>query len=205
MILAKILVFFIIFVSAVEVSGQTRQEMIREALNYQRENYSVSQYRDIYKSFMQDYFGPGHILNDTASAGNYMRYELENSESFDGPDFEKTGFEGNFYRVNLRLVKEGKIPFERFFNAFVKSVKDIIPPDGESWMRIWNEIDREITEMGWKFENEAQDRSELSEQFGKGDFIAHHSRAFNEANNFHYRIISRDNFNRLILPLLSEK
>lgn len=195
----KIIVFGIISIAAVSGVAQTRNDSIRLALSYQLQHYPASQYRDVYKNFMQDYFGPGHILNDTVAAGKYLRYELENSEKFDGPDFEPTGFEGNFYRVNLRLIKEGTIAYDDFFEAFVESVQDILPPDGETWMNIWSEIDNEISIIGATFVNEEQDRAELAEQFSQGNFIVHHSHTFNEANNFHYRIISKDIFNRRIL------
>ena len=178
------------------LSAQTRADSIRGALEYQRRYYPKSQYRDVYKNFMQDYFGPGHILNDTIAAGKYLRYELETSEMFDGPDFEATGFEANFYRVNLRLIKDGTIPYEKFFKAFVNSVREIVPPDGKTWMKTWSEIDMEIKSIGWSFENEDQDRVDLADQFNKNLYIVHHSNAFNESNNFHYRIISKDIFNR---------
>lgn len=184
-------------------SGQTRTDSIQAALEYQLAAYPVSQYRDVYKNFMQDYFGPGHILNDTVAAGNYLRGELESTPQFDGPDYEPTGWEKNFYRVNIRLIKDGTIPYRTFFDAFVTSVQSITPPDGETWMRVWREIDNVIKTMGLTFANEADDRAALDRQFGEGNYIAHHSRAFNEANNFHYRIVSRENFERIILPYLS--
>ena len=187
------------------VSAQTRADSIRGSLKYQLDHYPASQYRDVYKNFMQDYFGPGHILNDTVEAHNYLRYELDNSEIFDGPNFEPTGFEGNFYRVNLRLIKDGTIPYDKFFEAFVKSVQGIMPPDGHTWLKIWSEIDNEIQSMGLTFQNEPEDRAELAEQFKQGNFIVHHSRAFNDANNFHYRIISKDIFNRDLRPYLKRK
>ena len=56
------------------VSAQTRADSIRGSIKYQLQHYPASQYRDIYKNFMQDYFGPGHILNDTSAAGKYLRY-----------------------------------------------------------------------------------------------------------------------------------
>ena len=192
----RIILLGIIVMNVVSVSAQTRNDSIRLALEYQLKHYPALQYRDVYKNFLQDYFGPGHILNDTVAAGNYLRYELDNSEKFGGPDFEPTGFEGNFYRVNLRLIKDGTIPYDKFFEAFVESVQGIVPPDGETWMKLWSEIDNEIQSMGLTFENEEQDRTALAQQFKQGNYIAHHSTAFNEANNFHYRIISKDIFNR---------
>lgn len=190
----RLIIIGILIGITISISAQNRNDSIRSALEYQREHYPASQYRDVYKNFMQDYFGPGHILNDTLAAGKYLHHVLENSENFEGPDFEPTGFEGNFYRVNLRLIKEGTIPYEIFFEAFVKSVRGIRPPEGEKWMQIWNEIDNEISAIGWTFENEEKDREDLSEQFRENNYIVHHSDAFNEANHFHYRIISKEVF-----------
>lgn len=187
------------------VTPETRSDSIRTALIYQRSYYPASQYRDVYKIFMQDYFGPGHILNDTVAAKKYLQYELSNFEEFGGPDFEPTGFQGNFYRVNLRHVISGRVPYDVFFESFVKSVQGIVPPDSVTWMNVWQEIDDEISAIGWTFENEEQDRKDLSEQFKKGEFIAHHSKAFNEANKFHYRIFSRKIFFDVIKPLLDSQ
>lgn len=177
-------------------------DSIKSALEYQLENYPASQYRDVYKNFMQDFFGPGHILADTTAAGNYLRRELAEKGAFEGPLYEKTGFNGNFYRVNLSLVRDRKIPYDIFFNAFVDSVRGIVPPSADDWMKQWKEIDMVINQLGLHFENEETDRRELAEQFDKGDFVVHHSQRFNETVNFHYRIISRDNFNRFILPYI---
>lgn len=182
---------------------ENRSDSILKALSYQRMNYPVSQYRDVYKNFLQDFFGPGHLLNDTSASGKYLRYELSSTENFDGPDYEPTGFQGNFYRVNLRLIKDGTIPYDVFFETFVESVQGITPPDSETWMSIWKEIDKEIMESGWAFVNEEKDRKDLADQFEEGNFVVHHSDQYNESVNFHYRIISRDNFEKKILPLIN--
>lgn len=98
----------------------TAADSISEALDYQMRHYPVSQYRDVYKNFMQDFFGPGHILADTAASGRYLRQELAEEGPFDGPLYEKTGFRGNFYRVNLSLIKDGTIQYDVFFPAFCR-------------------------------------------------------------------------------------
>lgn len=70
-------------------------------------------------------------------------------------------------------------------------------------MRIWSEIDSLITANGIKFQNESIDRNALSEQFAKSDYIVHHSKRFNDSVHFHYRIISKDRFETVILPYLN--
>ena len=189
-----------------DMSGaSTMGDSIRIALDYQKANYPASQLRDVYKNFMQDFFGPGHILNDTAASSKYLRSELAETKQFDGPDYEPTGFRGNFYRVNIGLIADGTISYDTFFDTFVNSVQGITPPDSAYWMNVWDSVDTQIGNMGWKFENEEADRAALKEQFSKGNFIVHHSKAYNDAVNFHYRIISRDNFEKIIFPLLQNR
>lgn len=202
----RYIAFFLLYLCCFSVSfGETRTDSIKIALQYQRTHYPTSQYRDVYKNFMQDYYGPGHLLNDTLAAGKSLRNELTGSEKFEGPDFEPTGFEGNFYRVNLRLINDGTIPYSTFFEAFVNSVQSIVPPSGDDWMNIWKEIDFVISQLDWTFENENEDRSALEEQFKNNNYVVHHSKAFTDTNHFHYRIISKDNFNKIILPLLKTR
>lgn len=183
----------------------TRIDSISNALDYQISNYPVSQYRDVYKNFMQDYFGPGHILADTAAAGKYLQTELAMTDSFSGPAYEPTGFNGNFYRVNLSLLHDGTLPYDIFFQSFVESVQSIVPPSGDEWMHTWNEIDSVIILKGLHFADEEIDRRNLKAQFAEGDYIAHHSQRYNQTVNFHYRIISRDNFYNRILPYIDKK
>lgn len=181
----------------------TTRDSISQALDYQMKYYPASQYRDIYKNFMQDFFGPGHILADTAAAGKYLRSELAEEGPFEGPDYEPTGYKGNFYRVNLSLLKSGKLPYSLFFKCFVESVQGIEPPSGEEWMKIWSEIDKIIVEKGIRFPEEDADREALAKQFAEGDYIVHHSQRFNDSVHFHYRIISDDLMKNVILPYLN--
>ena len=212
----KNIIAFMLILTACGVSSRKADDMsisespsiadsISEALDYQISNYPSSQYRDVYKNFMQDFFGPGHILADTAASGRYLRQELAEEGPFEGPLYEKTGFKGNFYRVNLSLIRDSVVPYDLFFNTFVESIQSITPPSGEEWMKTWTLIDSVIVDKGLNFPDEEVDRHELQKQFSEGNFIAHHSRRFNDSVHFHYRIISRENFENKILPLIERK
>jgi hypothetical protein len=50
---------------------ETKDERICAAVERQLSAYSESTLQDLYKNFFQDYFGPGHLLDDTLSAGAY--------------------------------------------------------------------------------------------------------------------------------------
>ncbi len=95
--------------------AKSTADSISEALDYEMTHYPASQYRDVYKNFMQDFFGPGHLLADTAASGRYLRQELAEEGPFEGPLYEKTGYKGNFYRVNLSLIKGGTLAYDVLF------------------------------------------------------------------------------------------
>lgn len=180
----------------------TRRDSIQEAITYQIEHYPSSRLCDVYKNFMQDNFGPGHLMADTVEAAKYLRSELASTKDFGGPVYEPTGFKGNFVRVNLSLIADGTVSYDSFFDAFVRSVRGIAPPAADDWIKQWREIDGIIAEMGLSFEDEDADRNKLDRQFLEGNFVVHHSKAFNESNNFHYRIMSKEIFSNDILPLI---
>ena len=179
-------------------------EKIRQSVKRQLELYPESTLRDLYKNFFQDRFGPGHIIADNSAADRYLRYELNSADGFEGLDYEPTGYEGRFYRVNLGVIADGRVPYDKYFDAFVRSVNGITPISIEEWSKEWNEIDSVIMTMGLDLENMAHDRAEIKALIEGGDYVMHHSQRFNDHYQPHYRIIERTIFESEILPLLSK-
>ena len=177
---------------------------IRQSVERQLELYPESTLRDLYKNFFQDRFGPGHIIADNSAADRYLRYELNTAEGFEGLDYEPTGYEGRFYRVNLGVIADGRVPYEKYFDAFVRSVNNIKPISIEQWRTEWHEIDSVIMSMGLQLENYSADRAEIKALIDGGDYVMHHSQRFNDHYQPHYRIIERTIFENEILPLLSK-
>lgn len=183
-------------------TGNDTQRRIREAVERQMAAYPHSTLRDLYKNFFQDRFGPGHIIADTSSADRYLRYELSTAESMEGADYEPTGYEGRFVRVNLRVISDGRVPYDTFFDAFVRSVNGIEPMPIEEWEREWAMIDSVIQSMGLSLADADADRAEIAALIRGGEYVMHHSEQFNSHYQPHYRIIEREIFEREILPLL---
>ena len=177
---------------------------IRQSVERQLELYPESTLRDLYKNFFQDRFGPGHIIADNTAADRYLRYELNTAEGFEGLDYEPTGYEGRFYRVNLGVIADGRVPYDKYFDAFVRSVNGIKPISIEQWRTEWHEIDSVIMSMGLQLENYSVDRAEIKALIEGGDYVMHHSQRFNDHYQPHYRIIERTIFENEILPLLSK-
>lgn len=195
-----IITFFLSFEN--DVFAQSREDSIKWAIVRQLNDYPESHYRDVYKNFMQDNYGPGHILEDKKAAKVYLDSELAETEDFGGPLYEPTGYKGNFYRVNLSLIKDGIIPEEKYFDAFVRSLKGIRIPKISDWKKEWGEIEEAYRDLGITLPEEDADRKAIEAQFDRNDFVMHHSDAFNSSANFHYRIFSRRIFDVEIRPLL---
>jgi hypothetical protein len=164
--------------------------------------YPSSTLQDLYKNFFQDYFGPGHLVDDTTSAGAYLNRELASFEQATGVYYEPTGYNRNFYRVNLSVVKEGFISRDVFFDAFIRSVSDLQTITLEEWKAEWKKIDAVIHAMNLSLANYTQERDKIFALLEQKKYVLHHSEIFSKAYDPHYRIIKREIFLKEILPLL---
>lgn len=203
--LSPISLLLLVILAAASVSAvRPSDEVIRTTLVRELGAYPESQLADVYKNFYQDRFGPGHILADTTRAGAYLRGELAETVDFEGPLYEPTGADGRFVRVNISVIKDGLVPYEKFFDVFVRSVQGIEQPDGDEWREYWSAVDSQLRDMGYSFPDEASDREMITRKLATGDFTVHHSDRYNAAYRFHYRIISLPLFLTDILPLLQK-
>lgn len=177
---------------------------VREAVARQMQTYPKSTLKDLYKNFFQDKFGPGHIISDTTAAGNYFRRELNSYSKIEGAVAEPTGWEGNFLRVNLSVIKTGQISYDTFFDAFVRSVNGIRPVTVAEWQKEWLQIETIIRSMNLTLPDYDADRKEIEERLNRGEYVGHHSKTFEETYNPHYRIISKQIFEKELQPLLDD-
>ena len=179
-----------------------KNECIRVAVENQLRTYPKSTLQDIYKSFFQDYFGPEHIISDTLSAGAYLNRELASFEKAQGAYYEPTGCEGNFYRVNLSVVKEGLMSRDAYFDAFIRSANSTRTVTLEEWKTEWKQIDSIVYSMNLSLVNYVEEREKLFSLLAEGKYVMHHSKLFSEAYEPHYRIIGKEIFLKEILPNL---
>lgn len=181
---------------------RTKKAAIRHSVERQMSIYPRSTLHDLYKHFFQDFFGPGHLVADPAAAGKYLRSELRSCDTCRGPLYEPTGYRGNFYRVNLSVVKEGTIPYRTYFDAFVRSVDNIKPLSIPEWIKEWQIIESVIDEMDLGLLHYEEDKGEIAGLLREGKYVMHHSPEFSEAYEPHYRIFEKKIFEKEILPLL---
>ena len=194
-----------LLVVATACTGDSTRERIRQSVERQMERYPHSTLRDLYKNYFQDRFGPGHIIADEKAADNYLRYELENAATMEGDDYEPTGYEERFMRVNLSVIADGRVPYDKYLSAFVRSVNGIEPITIEQWREEWAVIDEVIAKMNLNLPNYEADRAEIWALLERGEYVMHHSKLFEQHYDPHYRIIEREIFQREILPLIEQK
>ena len=169
---------------------------IRAAIERQMAAYPKSTLQDIYKSFYQEHFGPGHIISDTASARRYLMHELSEMDETSSPYFEPTGSQGDFVRVYLSAVADSLITAEQLLDAFVRSANSRQEPEVR-WLDKWEAIVSIIQANKIELEGFETDLPLLTEA-ARNNQAVHHSRRYNEAYHPHYRIVERGLFERAL-------
>ncbi len=177
-----------------------QQQTLQVALERQMDNYPEARLQDIYKSFYQDHFGPGHMITDTATVRRYLYSELSGNDVSWVGYYEPTGCEGRFVRVFLNTIADSLITAEELLDAFIRSANEFQEPKTE-WITEWSEIVQTIRENWIYVEGFEEDEPKLTEA-ARNNQAMHHSRAYNDAYNPHYRIVRRDIFEKEIKPKL---
>ena len=175
---------------------------VRSAVERMVADYPHSTLQDIYKSFFQDNFGPGHAVPDSAQAAAWLHGELEKVDRLDVPLYEPTGYKGNYYRVSLVAIASGKLQADALLSAFLRSVRAVQPSEVEAWVQEWAQIESVIAAMELQLLGYDADTKAIKDMLAAGHYAVHHSRLYNEHYAPHYRIISKDIFEKEILPLL---
>ena len=182
----------------------------KAAIACQLQDYPETRVQDIYKSFCQDNLGPGHLIPDPQSARNYLESELRtfkedlDSARYDAPSimYYPVGDQGNYVRVDLSVVLDGLVGEETYLDAFVRSANEGMRLTEEQWVAKWREVEKVIKKDFPDIPEAKEDLEMIDSYVEKGDLIMHHSEAFSDAYNPHYRIIAKDIFEKEIKSLI---
>lgn len=175
-------------------------DAVRAAVSTQMKSYPESRLPDLYKSFFQDRFGPGHIISDRQSALDYILSELASADTLMGPATEPCGWQGNFVRVNLSVIADWQTSAEALTDALMASAKEVAPEDIERWKIEWAEIESIIEKSYPDIPDLAADKTKIAQLLSSGQYAYHHSAAYNAAYHPHYRIIAKESV-KLNMPI----
>jgi hypothetical protein len=173
---------------------------IETAIRRQLAQYPQSRLQDIYKNFYQDCFGTEHAISDTAAMWDYIENELQNTlPTPSSPMIDTLGWRHNFVRVNIDLVRQGKISAEILMEAFILSASKINAEDTENWINEWKTITNTIEEKHLPVMNYETDKPYIDRILQINPKAAmHHSKAFRQNYNPHYRVIEKSIFENMI-------
>ena len=183
--------------------GGVFEQRVAESVALQISHYPDSRLVDVYKNFFHDKFGPGHMIADSAAAGAYLRRELQ---SVTGPSqvsrAEVTGWEGNFVRVDLVVLKEGVIDYSTFMEAFMESAQGVQMPEVEEWRGEWRKIERVIRRLYPQLPDFDKDSKFLDSLLAKGKYVVHHSEVYSQQYDPHYRLFKKSVYETRLQHLL---
>jgi hypothetical protein len=177
---------------------------VETSVHQQLEQFPESRLQDLYKNFFQDRFGPGHLIPDTAMAGEYLREELSSYSDSYKPLTEVIGWEGNFVRVSTDIVKEGTISYADYIDAFVESANTTPQTSIDEWKKEWDKILSTVEKMNLNLPDQESDKANIQKLIDSGNYAMHHSQAFEAAYHPHYRIIKKSVYAGKIAPYLKK-
>ncbi len=179
-----------------------QHEAIREYVEGFLARYPKATLQDIYKGSFQDYFGPAHIVSNREAAKRYILREQATADTLGGDYYEPCGWRGQFYRVNLSVIRDSLVDIDCLVDAFVESAQGE-PTFTHEWIEEWNAIQQAVREVCPTLGGFAEDSAQIARLLSEGHYVVHHSRPFNEHYHPHYRIVRRDVFEQKILPILN--
>ncbi len=166
--------------------------------------YPQSQLRDVYKYCFQDYFGLEHLMSDSLAAVRYIEAEIRSADSTDWqrPLFYYPLLKNNYVRVDIGYVRQGVIPLATMVSAMLHSSQPV-DYDAGQWHKRWQSLLALLNNPHCKKPlNYEEDYQFIEQTIKSGKYAVHHSRLFNETYRQHYRIVRRDVFEQMLLPLI---
>ena len=184
----------------------------KAAIARQLQDYPASRVQDIYKSFCQDNLGPEHLVPNPESTRNYLESELAafrqdlDSSRYKAPErmYCPVGDQGNYVRVDLYAVLSGLVSEQTLLDAFVRSANEGRKVTPETWVATWNGIAKIIRKDFSYIPGAAEDLARIDSLVKEGHLILHHSDAFGDAYQPHYRIVAKDIFESELKPLIDD-
>lgn len=163
---------------------------IREIIEAQLELYPLQNLRDIYKSFFQDEFGPGHLMDNPQKTRNYFEKELKKMSCRGRTAVEPCGAGIRFVRIPMELILKGAIEKDTYFSFFWTGASEFKEPEIETWQKKWKTIMDELDAFSSRIQNFEKDGSIIEENLKKGIFVMNHSELYRKQYDPHYRIFS---------------
>ncbi|RAM60241.1 hypothetical protein DS66_00235 [Mesotoga sp. SC_3PWM13N19] len=169
---------------------------IVELASHELDLHPEARLDDLYKLFYQGTFGPKHLMEDQAVALRYLAEEID-CEEFDQVLWQDVSYMENFFRLNLVLVKNRQVLIDDLFRALVASSRVGASMTREDWKLEWQRIEAVLRDSLPESVFTPESTISVKEALESGRLL-HHSSYYKRSYHPHYRVISREWFERLI-------
>lgn len=188
----KIILFFatLMCLSLFSCQSHFDKQAIEASIEEQYAAYPEMHLQDFYKNFFQDRFGPGHLISDREAALAAINKELAQADTIGCQATELCGWRHNFVRVSLSVVRDSLITAEQLADALMGSAKAVSDEDLRQWKEEWTFILSIIEQKHPNLPDFDQEKQNIQQALASGQYVFHHSDAFNRAYHPHYRLIS---------------
>ena len=149
-------------------------------------------------------YGPEHLVTDSAKVIAYIEQELQQDFNDDYPVVQNVGVNGRYVRLNLSVVKNGRVPANLLAQCFIRSSQTKGDTPIEKFRSQWRQVVDYIIGSGIQLENFRQDSLYIESILAKGQYVWVHSPQYKAAYKPHYRILANEIFADEILPLIME-
>lgn len=92
---------------------------------------------------------------------------------------------------------EGKISAQELADAFIASAVAVSETDIDIWRAEWLEIERIVRKLYPTLEGMDSDSATIAQLISEGKYVMHHSAEYNQHYSPHYRIVSREQYEKL--------
>lgn len=198
-----IITFLLIALSINTLSAQSlTTAQIKTFVEGNIKTFPESTLQDLYKSFFQSVYGPEHLVTDSAKVLGYIDHELQQEFNNSYPEVQYLGVDSTFVRVNLSVIKNGKVSKQLLAGCFMRSSQYKSGTDIESFRAQWRQVTGYIAANGIRLNNFANDSLYIENILAQGRYVWVHSPQYKAAYKPHYRIVSTQIYNAELLPLI---
>lgn len=182
-------------------------QRVHRALNRMLSTFPILNLQDVYKSCFQEALGTGHLVGtDRRSAMvAYINREcatLQPERLHSTPPYEYVGIDSLYVRVNLSCVVDGIISADTLADCFMAGAFAVDSMHLAAWQSRWDSIMHCLTPYRQQLGNFRADSIAIAQRLRSGHYDYHHSQRFNEAYDYHYRLVRRDIFDSRLRPRL---
>jgi hypothetical protein len=173
-------------------------DRVRTAATALLKRYPSAGLFDLYKSFFQDEFGPGHLLVDRSAALAHLDQELAMVVSRHRYDLDPCGLGRRYFRASLDLVVDELVDREKFVAFFLRGAEGFGIPDMNRWKATWDSILSALEPLRMRIDRFDDDAVRIEDRLSRGEYAIHHSVRYRERYDPHYRIFRCEDARALV-------